>query len=466
MAAKSQWLHPLTLEADIFLTALKQYAQNETNAIDNQLCEKFQNIIDEIQCIVSSKTSNISETTNLQFVKEAHLKAIQRIFHCKECNRDLGKTASGAAVHLIDVHKKKETTVQPKTTEKQEENVVVKLPKKIKGLLRKDLNNLFNQSVMEAELLKISKDYEVIAKDLLDDLKPVFPDEEIKFYKFGSRISGIGNRNSDLDIYIDIGNSFKVFDNSGTPTILNKLNKTNNALAKNQKSWHILRTISQARVPIIRVSNKSTGIDCDLGFSNSLGFCNTQLLDYIFTLQPLTRRMCIFLKKWLGYCDVEISTYSVCLMVIYSLQLAGHLPSIKALQEETDTPVNVGPWAVHFSQKPLKEWKMEKLSIESNSCKKFIDAFFKLYSVFNYGMYAISPYLGTRVTVSQITSEMPTSYTNYVNETKNSLETKAGIVLQDPFQLNHNTTKHLSPFQLKRLKSYFKLSAEHISMKN
>ena len=58
-------------------------------------------------------------------------------------------------------------------------------------------------------------------------------------------------------------------------------------MKSNSKDWRHLRVIENARVPILRIKNVHTDIECDIGFSNSLGYCNTKLVEYIFELQPI-----------------------------------------------------------------------------------------------------------------------------------------------------------------------------------
>lgn len=68
-----------------------------------------------------------------------------------------------------------------------------------------DLAKFFADQLQVAEKIKQIPEYEVIENALLTAIKKAVPTKSIKLYKFGSRMTGIGARHSDLDIYVDIG---------------------------------------------------------------------------------------------------------------------------------------------------------------------------------------------------------------------------------------------------------------------
>lgn len=135
--------------------------------------------------------------------------------------------------------------------------------------------------------LKCIPDYETIENDLKSLITPLFPNQNIKVYQFGSRLAGIGTRESDLDLFIDIGDTFNVFQNRADDETLAKLQKVGKALMNNRKTWKGLVQIQKARVPILKIIHAHTGIECDINFSNSMGTINTKFLEFIFNLQPI-----------------------------------------------------------------------------------------------------------------------------------------------------------------------------------
>lgn len=155
-----------------------------------------------------------------------------------------------------------------------------------------DLNQFFEDHDKIGQKLKCVPDYNVIEQDLLTLIEPLFPNKSVKIYMFGSRLTGIGTRESDLDIFIDIGETFNVFQNRADGETLNKLKKVGNAFLNHHRSWKGLEQVDKARVPILKVIHAHTSIECDINFSNSLGTINTKLLEYIFTLQPVGKCTC------------------------------------------------------------------------------------------------------------------------------------------------------------------------------
>lgn len=149
------------------------------------------------------------------------------------------------------------------------------------------LYRLLSDSVQIGDKLKCIPDYEIIENDLFNLARPLFPNQSIKVYKFGSRVSGIGTRDSDLDIFIDIGDTYNNYENRASELTLANLKKVHVALKNRPKAWKGLVVIDKARVPIIKVIHAKTGIECDINFSNSLGHVNTLLMDYIYSLQPI-----------------------------------------------------------------------------------------------------------------------------------------------------------------------------------
>lgn len=152
-----------------------------------------------------------------------------------------------------------------------------------------NLSRFFSDSMQVGEKLKCLPDYSVIENDLMEMLNVEFPQQSIRVYKFGSRLSGIGTRESDLDIFIDVGGNFKNFEHRPSKQSVLPLQKLRNAMKLNPKTWKVLLLAESARVPILKVIHTKTGIECDINMTNSLGFINTQLMEYIYSLQPICK---------------------------------------------------------------------------------------------------------------------------------------------------------------------------------
>lgn len=64
----------------------------------------------------------------------------------------------------------------------------------------------FNLKLHEGLEIKKSKDHKIILNFLEVTLKSKYP--EVKVHAFGSRLTGIGTENSDLDVFVDLGENY------------------------------------------------------------------------------------------------------------------------------------------------------------------------------------------------------------------------------------------------------------------
>ncbi|XP_011184128.1 terminal uridylyltransferase Tailor [Zeugodacus cucurbitae] len=466
----SNYLHPLTLESQLFLNSLETYSQ-KYNQIDANLCDMLNNIVLGIQKFLDQNPEPIVATDKTKLVQRNDLSAIQSIYHCNICKKDLGKTADKAALHLAERHESKPNPInreKKKAQKKAAETKLNKLPKKGRALLMSDFAKFFADQLQVAEKIKQIPEYEVIENTLLTAIKKAVPDKSIKLYKFGSRMTGIGARHSDLDIYVDIGGHFNVYEQTPSADTLSIYDRIYQVIKKSTIDWDQIRAIRAARVPIIRMTNRKTNIECDVGISNSLSYCNTQLLEYIFQQQPLARRLCIFMKKWLERTRLNehITTYCMSLMVFYYLQIKNCMPSIETLQKNMLANVLVGPWIGNFNNIPFNTLNIEEISVSPSSCKRHIRDFCQYYATFKYESHVVCPYFGRpNVEIKNFENLMPERYTNFIKDDNSAkkewgLQLNAQMVVQDPLQLNHNVAKRCSKVHLKELIDYLKQSVE------
>ncbi|XP_053969668.1 terminal uridylyltransferase Tailor [Anastrepha ludens] len=466
------YLHPLTLESQLFINSLETYS-GVYNQIDPNLCNSLKNVVLGIEKFLDQNPVLIVSTHKTKFVQLTQLSTIQNIYHCTFCKKDLGKSADKAAIHLAERHRMnttKEVITERRLGEKaRSEPKLIRLPKKAKAIVRTDFATFFANQLQVAEKLKQIPEYSVIEDSLSNILKKLFPDKTIKLYKFGSRITGIGSRNSDLDIYVDIGGRFNCFEQSASPETLNIFDQVHEIVKKNAIDWRLNRPIRGARVPILRMTSTKTNIECDVGFSNGISYCNTRLLEYIFLQQPIARRLCIFMKKWLERTRLNkhITTYCMSLMVIYFLQVKNVLPSIELLQKNMLTNVLIGPWIGNFTEISLAELNMQVLNVTPQYCKQHIKEFCEFYANFNYKLYVVCPYFGRKdIEIKNFEALLPERYTNFVlkSETKNcGIQLNTPMVVQDPLQMNHNVAERCSMTDFKEWRDYLKQSVDILS---
>lgn len=106
-------------------------------------------------------------------------------------------------------------------------------------------------------------------------IKTEFP--TCKAFPFGSRVTGIGTLESDLDVFVDTGSMFDGLiyqDGESQTNIVRQVTK----LLRKHPDFEDINPIPQARTPIIQVFHKITQIDCDLSFRHGLSVENTEYL--------------------------------------------------------------------------------------------------------------------------------------------------------------------------------------------
>ncbi|XP_037899423.1 terminal uridylyltransferase Tailor-like isoform X1 [Glossina fuscipes] len=458
------YLNPITLEADLFVKTFEKLSVN-FKYIDKNVIHALNKVVTSIEKFLEQNNQEIVDTKQSRLVERAEMAGIEQIYRCSKCKTDLGKSIERAAEHVATKCKNKGA---PKSLKKKKKERPIALSKKTKSLLTADLNKFFTDHLLIADKLKSIPEYDVIETQLLSLVKPLFPNEPLRVYRFGSRLTGIGERDSDVDIFLDIGDTFKIFENRASQGTIEKLKKVFKAMKNVPKIWKIVVKVDKARVPIIKAYNDSTGIECDIGFSNSLGVLNTKLIEHIFEIQPIARHMCLFLKWWLRRTGLneDYSTYSIVLMVIYFLQMREVVPSVEFLQKRIDfnKAISIGPWLGTFVSCTLNEIKMEEVPTTATNVQMHLKLFFEFYLQFDFKTNVVCPYLGKLVKIVELEKQMPTWYTYYVecSPADRMIELKKAMIVQDPIQLNHNVTKGVEKSRFRDLIEYMRLSTQII----
>lgn len=263
---------------------------------------------------------------------------IHRQLYCKDCNVSLKGTIEKIKEHMDSKKHKKpfgpklvsnvtisptgqvfctevagkptnESPTKKRSESERSESAVIesstKLSKKVKAFLKDvKLENFAQKLVDQGKLIKESKTHDIVVDDLTKALCTSYP--EVKVYPFGSRISGLGGVNSDLDVFVDL--SMKIiltisfihmyvyihffseladFSYFSTPLVMNsQVMRKIEEILRSTKDWNEFLPILQARTPILRAFNKQAKVDCDLSFSNGLSHCNTKLISYFVELNP------------------------------------------------------------------------------------------------------------------------------------------------------------------------------------
>ncbi|KAK2581354.1 hypothetical protein KPH14_008120 [Odynerus spinipes] len=329
----------------------------------------------------------------------------------------------------------------------------------------KHVKDLLNHAEKTAEdLFRLSEDIfknDLMQKKLLQSLKsslgPQFP--ALKIYPFGSRLTGLGFPNSDIDIFLDC-NGDAYGQNDSSSSVCNYLDITKKLLCKDEDSWIMQEILKQSRTPIIRLRHRLTELQCDISFTNGLSVENTKLIRSFNEACPPCRKLILFVKKWLSSCCLPgrhcITNYALSWFVIFYLQKSKFLPSIDTLIKQKSESRLISGWETGVDC-PIPTKSMDM------SFTKLLIGFFNFYGDFNYKDHVACPLLGDVVRKQDFIniSNLPKAmslYTSYVKTSGNSemFRIDSPMCIQDPLDLSHNLTKAVQPLTLEAFKKHCK----------
>ncbi|KAL2347161.1 hypothetical protein Fmac_001161 [Flemingia macrophylla] len=199
-------------------------------------------------------------------------------------------------------------------------------PKPIDYHNRRDLVRIFN----------------IIAKEIYgnSDSSPVVEE-------YGSFVMDMFDKTSDLDLSINFNDSIEVSRKKKIST----LHKFNRKLLSLERQGHVtgLQPIWSARVPIIKVTDSGTGIECDLSVDNKDGIAKSHIIHAISTIDERFSKLSFLMKSWAKANDINspkdstLSSLSIVSLVAFHLQTRNPpiLPPFSVLLKEGDDPVSV-----------------------------------------------------------------------------------------------------------------------------
>ncbi|KAH8242825.1 hypothetical protein KR032_002529 [Drosophila birchii] len=247
--------------------------------------------------------------------------------------------------------------------------------------------------------------YDQIISDLKEALRSDFPNAPI--YTFGSRIMGLANADSDLDIYVHVDGNENFTDRVGIKVSQDQV-KIANSIKRNSAKWSFVDTHGGS-CPIVVVRHITSNILCDISFSKKITVDQNTLVNYIFDLQPIARYMVIYLHDWAQKNGlIKFRGYIFILMVIFHLQIRGKLPGVSDLQANLSP--NFGPWKTYFMKLGLSSFNMKSIPLNESEVRNILKDFFSFYSKFDFANLIVCPWLGKVVTRNMIKSHLPLGY--------------------------------------------------------
>uniref|UniRef100_A0A8C0W3H8 CCHC-type domain-containing protein n=1 Tax=Castor canadensis TaxID=51338 RepID=A0A8C0W3H8_CASCN len=191
---------------------------------------------------------------------------------------------------------------------------------------------------------------EHIRQNLESFIKQDFPGTKLSL--FGSSKNGFGFKQSDLDVCMTI-NGHETAEGLDCVRTIEELARV---LRKHSGLRNIL-PITTAKVPIVKFFHLRSGLEVDISLYNTLALHNTRLLSAYSAIDPRVKYLCYTMKVFTKMCDIgdasrgSLSSYAYTLMVLYFLQQRDP-PVIPVLQEiykgEKKPEIFVDGWNIYF----------------------------------------------------------------------------------------------------------------------
>uniref|UniRef100_A0A2I2YV42 Terminal uridylyl transferase 7 n=1 Tax=Gorilla gorilla gorilla TaxID=9595 RepID=A0A2I2YV42_GORGO len=195
--------------------------------------------------------------------------------------------------------------------------------------------------------------------------------------------------------------------------------------------------ITTAKVPIVKFFHLRSGLEVDISLYNTLALHNTRLLSAYSAIDPRVKYLCYTMKVFTKMCDIgdasrgSLSSYAYTLMVLYFLQQRNP-PVIPVLQEiykgEKKPEIFVDGWNIYFFD------QIDELPTYWPECGKNTESVGQLWlgllrfytEEFDFKEHVIS--IRRKSLLTTFKKQWTSKY----------------IVIEDPFDLNHNLGAGLS----------------------
>ncbi|NWR71774.1 TUT7 uridylyltransferase, partial [Centropus unirufus] len=194
---------------------------------------------------------------------------------------------------------------------------------------------------------------ENIRQNLENFIRLEFPGTRLNL--FGSSKNGFGFKQSDLDICMTI-DGLETAEGLDCIRIIEDLAK----VLKKQSGLRNVLPITTAKVPIVKFYHVRSGLEVDISLYNTLALHNTRLLSSYAAIDPRVKYLCYTMKVFTKICDIgdasrgSLSSYAYTLMVLYFLQQRNPpvIPVLQEIYKEAKKPeILVDGWNVYFFDK-------------------------------------------------------------------------------------------------------------------
>ncbi|KAL2716792.1 speckle targeted PIP5K1A-regulated poly(A) polymerase-like [Vespula squamosa] len=304
--------------------------------------------------------------------------------------------------------------------------------------------------------------YESICKSLSIIFASVFPN--CQTYRFGSTQTGLGFKECDLDIYMDIG--VPICETRNSPWTMKKVFKeVKSVMYKINNIFTDIVPIPKAKTPIIKFYHIPTKVSCDISFKNGFGIYNSNLIKQCLSLDMRLKPLMILIKYWARQCKIsgcgKISNYALIMLIIFYLQQTEPrvLPPLKELQK-TCVPIIVNGWQVNFDENVM----LPPIT-NTSDIPQLLLGFFEYYINFQFKTNVICPWDGKLHTKEEFIEmdKLPNYMAQYKKiATTDDLKLDIGkfVCIQDPIELNRNVAASTSQRIIISFQEYCKAGEE------
>lgn len=166
--------------------------------------------------------------------------------------------------------------------------------------------------------------------------------------EFGSFVMDLFSPTSDLDLSVNFSNDAAEYPRDKKIKALRKFLKKFYAL---QSRGHVssVKPIFSARVPILKVVDAGTGVECDISVENRDGILKSQIVHMISSIDYRFQKLCFLMKTWAKVYNINsskdgtLNSLSIILLVTFHLQTRNPpiLPPLSALFKDGTDPASV-----------------------------------------------------------------------------------------------------------------------------
>ncbi|RLM60306.1 terminal uridylyltransferase 7-like isoform X2 [Panicum miliaceum] len=143
---------------------------------------------------------------------------------------------------------------------------------------------------------------------------------------FGSFTMDLFTPESDLDLSVNFNTDTKdLYPRKDKINAIRKLTKILYSHQRHGRCYGVL-PISTARVPVLKVTDQGTGVECDISIENKDGMSRSMIIKFISSIDERFRILCYLMKFWAKAHDVNspkdqtMSSMSIISLVAFHLQ--------------------------------------------------------------------------------------------------------------------------------------------------